>query len=135
VGSRGGGGGNFGIVTALEFALYPVAHVYAGNLFYPVTRARDVLEFWAEWTRTLPDAMMSAVAFRRFPPLPTVPEGFRGRVFATLRGCWCRPDLGEGAAGRGGAGGARRPGDRHLAGAPGVRTLDRVSMDPRVSQF
>ena len=84
-------------MTALEFALYPVAHVYAGDLFYPVTRARDVLEFWAEWTRTLPDAMMSAVAFRRFPPLPTVPEGFRGRVFATLRGCWCRPDLGEGA--------------------------------------
>ncbi len=92
-----GGGGNFGIVTALEFALHPVARVYAGNLFYPVERARDVLAFWAEWTRTLPDAMTSAVAFRRFPPLPTVPEHFRGRIFATLRGCWCGPDLAEGA--------------------------------------
>jgi Berberine and berberine like len=71
--------------------------VYAGNLFYPVERARDVLEIWAEWTRTLPDAMTSAVAFRRFPPLPTVPEVFRGRIFATLRGCWCGPDLEEGA--------------------------------------
>jgi hypothetical protein len=28
-----GGGGSFGIVTALEFALYPVAELFAGALF------------------------------------------------------------------------------------------------------
>ena len=37
-----GGGGSFGIVTAIEFALYPVAEVYAGILFLPVrARRRD----------------------------------------------------------------------------------------------
>jgi FAD/FMN-containing dehydrogenase len=125
-----GGGGNFGVVTALEFGLHPVARVYAGNLFYPVERARDVLSFWADWTRTLPDAMTSAVAFRRFPPLPTVPEVFRGRLFATLRGCWCGPDLDEGE---------RRVTDARTAlGDPAIDTwqvlpasgLDVVSMDP-----
>ena len=34
-----GGGGNFGIVTSMEFALYPLTTVYGGNLFYPLERA------------------------------------------------------------------------------------------------
>ena len=63
--------------------------------------------------------MTSAVAFRRFPPLPTVPEAFRGRVFAALRGCWCGPDLGEGARLVTAARAALGPrGGRHLAGVP-----------------
>jgi FAD/FMN-containing dehydrogenase len=125
-----GGGGNVGVVTALEFALHPVARVYAGNLFYPVERARDVLAFWADWTHTLPDAMTSAVAFRRFPPLPTVPEVFRGRLYVTLRGCWCGPDLDEGER--------RIDAARAALGEPVINTwqvlpasgLDVVSMDP-----
>jgi FAD/FMN-containing dehydrogenase len=126
----GGGGGNFGVVTSLEFALQPVAHVYAGDLYYPVGRAREVLEFWAGWTAALPDEMTSAVAFRRFPPLPTIPEALRGRLFVTLRGCWCGEDLVEGARLVAAA--------RRALGAPEVDTwaampaagLDAVSMDP-----
>jgi len=38
-----GGGGNFGVVTALEFALYPADVVYAGALFFPFERAAEVL--------------------------------------------------------------------------------------------
>jgi FAD/FMN-containing dehydrogenase len=34
-----GGGGNFGIVTSLEFRLYPLATVYGGSVFYPVEKA------------------------------------------------------------------------------------------------
>jgi FAD/FMN-containing dehydrogenase len=33
-----GGGGNFGVVTALELQLYPIADAYAGVLFFPVER-------------------------------------------------------------------------------------------------
>jgi FAD/FMN-containing dehydrogenase len=43
-----GGGGNFGIVTSLNFSLYPVTDIYGGNLFYPMERAREVLELYAE---------------------------------------------------------------------------------------
>ena len=49
-----GGTGNLGIVTALEFALHPVRQVYAGNLYYPLDRAADVLRFFADWSRSAP---------------------------------------------------------------------------------
>ena len=43
-----GGGGNFGIVTAAGVRpRTPSTSVYAGNLFYPLERARDVLASWA----------------------------------------------------------------------------------------
>jgi FAD/FMN-containing dehydrogenase len=38
-----GGGGSFGVVTALEFQLYPIAEVYAGVLFFPIERGKEVL--------------------------------------------------------------------------------------------
>lgn len=38
-----GGGGNFGIVTSLEFRLHPVSKVVAGTAVYPYERAADVL--------------------------------------------------------------------------------------------
>ncbi len=40
----GGGGGNFGIVASLEFKLHPLTVVYGGNAFYPVERARGVMD-------------------------------------------------------------------------------------------
>ena len=49
-----GGGGNFGVVTALEFRLFPIAEVYAGVLFFPWERAAEVLHAWREWTRPCP---------------------------------------------------------------------------------
>ena len=38
-----GGGGSFGIVTAIEFRLFPVSRMYAGHLWYPIERGPDVL--------------------------------------------------------------------------------------------
>src|SRR5690242_12525119 len=37
-----GGGGNFGVVTSIEFEVLPVRGVYAGALFFPIERTADV---------------------------------------------------------------------------------------------
>src|SRR5688500_3329356 len=41
-----GGGGNFGVVTAIEFAVHPVDELYAGALFFPFERADEMLHTW-----------------------------------------------------------------------------------------
>jgi hypothetical protein len=84
-----GGGGNFGIVTSLEFTLYPLTTVYGGTLFYPLERTVEVLDLYARWVETLPDEMTTAVAFMNFPPLPELPEPLRGGSFILVRGCYC----------------------------------------------
>lgn len=83
-----GGTGNLGIVTSLEFRLHPLTQVYAGNLYYPLERAGDVLDAFAGWIRDAPDDLTAAATFRRFPGLPAVPSALRGRSAVALRGCW-----------------------------------------------
>ena len=63
-----GGGGSFGIVTAIELALYPVEELYAGMLAFPVERAAEVLRAWREWVRTVPDEATSVGRVMHFPP-------------------------------------------------------------------
>jgi FAD/FMN-containing dehydrogenase len=79
-----GGGGNFGVVTALEFELHPVAEVYAGALFFPFERAAEVLQAWREWTEDAPEEVTSVGRLLQFPPLPEVPEPLRGNSFALV---------------------------------------------------
>jgi FAD/FMN-containing dehydrogenase len=79
-----GGGGSFGVVTALEFDLLSISEVYAGALFFPYERASEILHAWREWTATVPDELTSIGRTLRFPDLPDVPDPVRGRSFTVL---------------------------------------------------
>jgi FAD/FMN-containing dehydrogenase len=79
-----GGGGNFGVVTALEFDLIEQAADYAGVLFFPWERADEVLHAWHEWLPTTPDELTSVGRIMQFPPFPEVPEPVRGQSFALV---------------------------------------------------
>ena len=79
-----GGGGNFGVVTALEFRLYPVPEVYAGTLFFPAERASEVLKAWLTWTRSAPESVTSVGRIIRFPAELEVPEPLRGGSFVVV---------------------------------------------------
>jgi hypothetical protein len=92
-----GGGGSFALVTALEFALHPVAEVYAGALFWPLERAGEVLQTWSGLVAAAPDELTSLGRLMQFPPIPEVPEPFRGRAFVLVEAAYCGREA-DGAA-------------------------------------
>lgn len=79
-----GGGGSFGVVTAIELELYPTPDLYAGAMFWPLERAGEVLRSWRDWTETVPDEVTSVGRILHFPPLPDVPEPMRGQSFVIV---------------------------------------------------
>ena len=86
-----GGGGNFGVVTAIELELYDAPELYAGAMFWPVERAGEVLRAWQEWCETAPDEVTSVGRILHFPPVPDVPEPLRGRSFAVVEAVFTGP--------------------------------------------
>jgi FAD/FMN-containing dehydrogenase len=90
-----GGGGAFGVVTAIEFNLFPVTEVYAGILWFPIERAAEVLKAWRAWTDTVPEELTSVGRLLQFPPIPEIPEPVRGKSFAIVEAIY----LGDDASG------------------------------------
>jgi FAD/FMN-containing dehydrogenase len=79
-----GGGGNFGVVTNFEFRLHPMQReVIAGRLTFPIARARDVLDMYADYAATAPDELY-------IDPSVNLPMG-GAPGFALLAICYCGP--------------------------------------------
>ncbi len=83
-----GGGGNFGVVTALELRLFELPELYAGVMFFPVDRAAEVLKVWREWIRTVPEEVTSIGRVLNVPPMPEIPEMLRGKSFVTVEAAY-----------------------------------------------
>ena len=80
-----GGGGSFGVVTALEFQLFPITEAYAGVLWYPIERGSEMMHAWGELTRNSPpDELTTVGRFVNLPPIPQIPEPVRGKSFAIV---------------------------------------------------
>jgi hypothetical protein len=86
-----GGGGSFGIVTAMEFRLFPVTEVHAGVLFFPVERAEEVLQAWRCWLPSLPNEVTSVGRILRFPPLPDLPPHLSGKSYVVVEAVFQLP--------------------------------------------
>jgi FAD/FMN-containing dehydrogenase len=80
-----GGKSNFGVVTALELALFPVTRLYAGGLFFSGEDTAMVLASYQLFTTQVPDELMSSVALLRMPDISSVPEFMRGRLTVHIR--------------------------------------------------
>ena len=90
-----GGTGNFGVITNLEFKVYPVAQLYGGNMTYPGETAQDVFRFYRDWVKTLPDEMTTSIAILKFPNIQQMPPSIRGKTQVFIRGAYTG-DLQEG---------------------------------------
>jgi FAD/FMN-containing dehydrogenase len=83
-----GGGGSFGVVTAIEMRLFPLTDVYAGQLWWPIDAASPVLAAWRELAHAdLPEEFTTAARLVHFPPIPDLPEHLRGRSFVVVFVC------------------------------------------------
>ncbi len=81
-----GGGGNFGIVTAVEFKLYPITDAYAGFMLWDWSHAERVLTTWAEWALDAPDEVTTSFRIMQIPDMPQVPAPMRGRQIVLVDG-------------------------------------------------
>ena len=80
-----GGGGNFGIVTSLEFRLHPVGPMLlAGPIFFAGDRAEEILRFYRDWVRELPDEVTTLVNLTTAPPAPFLPEEVHGKPIVAV---------------------------------------------------
>ncbi|WP_326959180.1 FAD-dependent oxidoreductase [Amycolatopsis sp. NBC_01286] len=81
-----GGGGGFGVVTAIEIALFPASSVHTGAAFWPAKHAAELLAAWRAWTLTAPDEVTTSLRVLNLPPLPDVPPVLAGGPVLCLDG-------------------------------------------------
>jgi FAD/FMN-containing dehydrogenase len=80
-----GGGGNFGVVTSFEYRLHPMPPTFLGGMvLYPMEQAREVLQFYREYSRHAPDDLTA------FAGLLTLPDG--SNVAAIIAACFGHAD-------------------------------------------
>ena len=77
-----GGGGNFGVVTAFEFQLHPVAEIYGGPMFFELEDAGSVLRGYREFIVDAPEA------FGGFPAWQIGHRSRSSRTSGTATLCW-----------------------------------------------
>jgi hypothetical protein len=83
-----GGGGDFGVVTAIELELFGIERVFAGSLMWPAAHAGEILPAYLEWIRDLPEDITTGVRFLTLPPLPEVPEPLRANPVIDVTGAY-----------------------------------------------
>lgn len=76
-----GGGGEFGIVTAVEIDLFPAPEITGGRLVFPAAEAAAVLRAVTALTAGAPAELTVWASIMHFPPIPDLPEEIRGQSF------------------------------------------------------
>ncbi|GAA3592785.1 hypothetical protein GCM10022295_87910 [Streptomyces osmaniensis] len=80
-----GGKGNFGVVTEIEFEVFPVTRFYGGGLFFAGEHLAQVLDAWRAWLPTVGEETTSSLGIQRLPDVPVLPEPLRGAFVIHLR--------------------------------------------------
>ncbi|HSD01021.1 MAG TPA: FAD-binding oxidoreductase [Gaiellales bacterium] len=92
-----GGGGNFGIATALEYDLHPVGPlVLGGPVFWSYADALKVLRFLRDFIPDAPDELGITLSMMAAPTMPFLPKEQYGKPVLGLVLVWAGdPEAGE----------------------------------------
>ena len=84
-----GGGGNFGVVTALEFRLHEVGPIILGGLLaWPADAAPEVARAYRDWADQAPDRLGSALVILTGPPEEFIPQHLQGQPMVAIAVMW-----------------------------------------------
>ncbi len=84
-----GGGGNFGVVTALEFALHPVGPMVLGGLLaWPAERAQSIARGYRDMAFDAPAEFASGLVLLSGPPEPFIPAHLQGQPIVSVIVVW-----------------------------------------------
>jgi FAD/FMN-containing dehydrogenase len=84
-----GGGGNFGVVTGIDYSLYPVGpEVVGGLVAWPAGEAPGVLELYRTLAEKAPPELTLVAILRPAPPAPWLPKDWHGKPIVALLACY-----------------------------------------------
>ena len=83
-----GGGGNFGVVTGIDYALHPIGpEVVGGLVAWPASEAAGVLELYRSLAEAAPPELTLVALMRMAPPVPWLPKERHGTPIVALLAC------------------------------------------------
>jgi len=94
-----GGGGNFGVVTGIDYKLYPVGpEVVGGLVAWPASEAPKVLDLYRTLAANAPPELTLVILMRPAPPAPWLPKEYHGEPIVAMLACYSGdPAQGEAA--------------------------------------
>lgn len=92
-----GGGGNFGVVTGIDYSLFPVGpEVMGGLVAWPASEAPGVLDLYRSLAEAAPPELTLVALMRPAPPAPWLPKEMHGKPIVALLACYSgKPEEGE----------------------------------------
>jgi FAD/FMN-containing dehydrogenase len=84
-----GGGGNFGVVTGIDYYLYPVGpEVVGGLVAWPASEAPGVLDLYRTLIKAAPPELTLVALMRPAPPAPWLPKDMHGKPIIAMLACY-----------------------------------------------
>jgi len=84
-----GGGGNFGVVTGIDYMLHPVGpEIVGGVVAWPASEAGGVLELYRTLAQKAPSELTLALLLRPAPPAPWLPKDMHGKPIVAILACY-----------------------------------------------
>lgn len=84
-----GGGGNFGVVTGIDYTLYPIGPtVIGGFIAWPARDAPSVYALYKEISEKSPPELTLALNLRQAPPVPWIAREYHGRPVVMIGACY-----------------------------------------------
>ncbi len=92
-----GGGGNFGVVTGIDYMLHPVGpDIVGGIVAWPASEASKVLELYRAQAEQAPLELTLVALMRPAPPVPWISKDWHGKPIVALLACYTgSSDIGE----------------------------------------